>query len=226
MRYDRYRGNSPQRKKRYWLAALLALLVAGVLAFAALEFVVYRGAKGQTAQDGGERQVMIIFGCQVKPYGPSALLQDRLETALDYWEEHPNIQIVVTGGKGDDEHMSEAQCMYEYLTAHGVDGEQITMEDKSRTTYQNIYNTINPENGIIPWNSPDCPDQFVLVSSDFHLTRILMMWERATGRLNNVTTLPAPCSHAPSRVKMFFREPLALVKSFLFDRNFEFNWGD
>ena len=80
-------------------------------------------------------------------------------------------------------------------------------------------------NEVSPWDFEQGPDSYVLVSSDFHLTRILMLWERATaavnggpGRLDNVTTLPAPCSHAPSRVQMFFREPLALVKSFLFDR--------
>ena len=44
------------------------------------------------------------------------------------------------------------------------------------------------------------------------------VWGRAAGRLDNVSTLPAPVSHAPSRVQMTFREPLALVKSFLFDR--------
>ena len=71
----------------------------------------------------------------------------------------------------------------------------------------------------IPWaGSEDGPGSYVLVSSDFHLTRILMLWGRAAGTTANVTTLPAPVSHAPSRVQMTFREPLALVKSFLFDR--------
>ena len=60
--------------------------------------------------------------------------------------------------------------------------------------------------------------QVVLVSSGFHLARIKMLWARAGGRAENVSTLAAPVSHAPSAVKMFFREPLALVKSFVFDR--------
>ena len=224
--YRNYKGNSPQNKKRHWLAALLILLGLGLVLFGALEIVIAMGSRGQTAQTGGERTVMVVFGCQVKPDGPSILLRDRLDTALGYWEEHPDIHIVVSGGKGDDEHVSEAQCMYDYLTAHGVDGENIFMEDQSRNTHQNIYNTLD---ALLMWVSPwewgddsgsQAPDQYVLVSSDFHLTRILMLWERATGRLDNVTTLPAPCSHAPSRVQMFFREPLALVKSFLFDRDF------
>ena len=235
--YRRYKGKSPQNKKRHWLAALLVLLIAGVLAFGALELVIYRGAGGQTAQTDGSRTVMVIFGCQVRKDGPSILLRDRLDTALAYWEDHPDIKIVVSGGKGDDEHMSEAQCMYDYLTAHGVDGDNILKEDRSRNTCQNINNTLNLLwNDPVPWEWEDgsglhTPDSYVLVSSDFHLSRILMLWKRAAaalngdpGRLVNVTTLPAPCSHLPSRVQMFFREPLALVKSFIFDRDFNFSW--
>ena len=127
MGYKSYRGNSPQRKKKSWLIALLALLIAGALALGALELVIWRGAQGRTAQAGDGPEVMVIFGCQVKPDGPSILLRDRLDTALAYLEDHPNTRIVVSGGRGDDEHQSEAQCMYDYLTAHGVDGEQIRM---------------------------------------------------------------------------------------------------
>ena len=220
MDYKSYRGNSPQRKKRHWLAALLVLFAAGVLAFGALELVIWRGGQGRTAQAGDGPEVMVIFGCQVKPDGPSILLRDRLDTALAYWEEHPDIKIVVTGGKGDDEHISEAQCMYDYLTARGVSWNQILMEDQSRNTHQNIQNTWKSLCGQMgPWDSALVPEEcrYVLVSSDFHLSRILMLWQRATGRTDNVTTLPAPVSHAPSRVQMFFREPLALVKSFVFD---------
>ncbi|MCI8699474.1 MAG: YdcF family protein [Oscillospiraceae bacterium] len=220
MDYKSYRGNSPQRKKRHWLAALLVLFAAGVLAFGALELVIWRGAQGRTAQAGDGPEVMVIFGCQMRRDGPSILLRDRLDTALAYWEEHPDIKIVVTGGKGDDEHVSEAQGMYDYLTAHGVSDAKILMEDQSRNTHQNIRNTLELLDGGPFWDSIVTPGQcrYVLVSSDFHLARILMLWGRTAGTTANVSTLPAPVSHAPSRVQMTFREPLALVKSFLFDR--------
>ena len=219
--YRRYKGNSPQNKKRHWLTALLVLLIVGIAAFGALELVIWRGAQGQTAETGGGPEVMVIFGCQVRKDGPSILLRDRLDTALAYWEEHPDIKIVVTGGKGDDEHVSEAQAMYDYLTARGVSWNQILMEDQSRNTHQNIQNTWKSLCGQTgPWDSVLVPEEcrYVLVSNDFHLARILMLWQRTTGRLDNVSTLAAPVSHAPSAVQMFFREPLALVKSFLFDR--------
>ena len=112
--WDGRSGYGGKRRKFLWKLPLI-LLGMGLLLFGALEVFV-------TLHDGsnivGEPKVMVIFGCQVKPDGPSILLRDRLDTALDYLEAHPDMTVVVTGGKGDDEHMSEAQCMYNYLTEH------------------------------------------------------------------------------------------------------------
>ena len=57
--YNSYRGKSGAKK---WLAALLVLIIAGILAFAALEFVILRGAKGQDAQAGDGPEVMVVLG--------------------------------------------------------------------------------------------------------------------------------------------------------------------
>ncbi len=214
--YTGYRGRGGARK---WLLALLALVVAGAVAFGALEAYISLHSRDKAV---GDPQVMVIFGCQMRRDGPSILLRDRLDTALAYWEEHPDMKIIVTGGKGDDEHISEAQGMYDYLTAHGVDGAQIFMEDKSRNTWQNINNTF----ALMEREGWSLTGDVLLVSSGFHLARIEMLWNRVRADSlrgeeyndQHISTLAAPVSHAPSRVQMFFREPLALVKSFLFDR--------
>ena len=219
--YRHYNGTSPQNKKRRWLAALLLLLGLGLILFGALEIVIAVHSRDRVMDDP-RPEVMVIFGCQMRRDGPSILLKDRLDTALDYWEEHPDIRIIVTGGKGDDEHISEAQGMYDYLAAHGVDEANIYMEDKSRNTWQNVNNTF----ALMQQEGWDVTDDVLLVSSGFHLARIEMLWDRVrTGILRDevyndqyISTLAAPVSHTPSAVQMFFREPLALVKSFLFDR--------
>lgn len=205
--YKAYGG----RRGKTWQKVLCALLLVGALCFAALEGVVYAGAKTQVS---GEPEVMVIFGCQVKPWGPSVLLQDRLDTALAYLADHPDMTVVVTGGKGDDEHVSEARAMYDYLTENGVDGDRVLMEDRSRNTWQNINYTLD----LLQEEGYDTTDDILLVSSGFHLTRIGMLWGRSAGGTYMVSTLAAPVTHRPSAVKMFFREPLALVKSFLLDR--------
>ena len=210
--YRHYKGNSPQNKKRHWLAALLILLGLGLVLFGALEIVIAIHGRDRVMADP-QPEVMVVFGCQMRQDGPSILLRDRLDTALAYWEDHPDIKIIVTGGKGDDEHMSEAQCMYEYLTDHGVDGSRVLLEDRSRNTFQNFRFTRD----LLEELGHDVTQEGVLVvSNGFHLTRARMLAGRVG--FGDVSTLAAPSTHLPSRIHMFFREPLALVKSFFLDR--------
>ena len=72
---------------------------------------------------------------------------------------------------------------------------------------------------------PRCPSYFKLFAKPL-LASVVMggaawgsygLLYRLTGS-NTLSTLAAPASHTPSRLKMYVREPLALVKSFLFDR--------
>jgi len=200
------------RRRALWPRILLALVLAGALAFAALFGLVMQGARDQIS---GEPEVMVILGCQVKPWGPSILLQDRLDEALDYLEEHPDLLVVVTGGQGPDEHISEAQAMFDYLTQQGVPAEQILLEETSHNTYENLTYTrdLLKEAGL-----EDRMDQVILVSNGFHLTRTRMLFDRVWEGEYTLSTLAAPSSHVPSRLKMYVREPLALVKSYLLDR--------
>lgn len=211
MRKKQYYHPYEGKRKPLWLKVLLGLILAGVLAFGALFGAVLYGSYDHVQ---GDPQVMVILGCQVKPWGPSILLQDRLDKALDYLEDHPDLTIVVSGGQGPDEHISEAQCMYDYLTEHGVDGDQILMEDQSHNTVENLRYTVD----LLAEEGYDPTADVVVVSNGFHLTRVRMLWSRVCGGDYNLSTLAAPSSHVPSRLKMYIREPLALVKSFMFDR--------
>lgn len=199
-------------KKRKWPLLLLCFFLFIALVLAGLETVI---AVNSRTQVDDRVNTMVIFGCQVKPWGPSVLLQDRLDTALDYLEGHPDMKVVVTGGQGPDEPMSEAQCMEEYLRKNGFEGE-IFLEDRSRNTWQNVTFT----RALMENNGMDCMEDChpLLVSNGFHLARIKMLWNRANPEGWPPSTLAAPTSHAPSAVQMFFREPLALVKSFVMDR--------
>lgn len=200
-----------RKRKPLWLKVLLGLVLAGVVTFGALFGAVLYGSHDHIR---GDPQVMVILGCQVKPWGPSVLLQDRLDKALDYLEDHPDLTIVVSGGQGPDEPVSEARCMYDYLTEHGVDGAQILLEDQSHNTVENLRYTVD----LLAEAGYDTTADMVVVSNGFHLTRVRMLWSRVCGGDYNLSTLAAPSSHVPSRLKMYIREPLALVKSFVFDR--------
>ena len=205
MEYKSYRGRAGGARR--WLTALLALLLAGAACFLIPFTVVLAGSHSDIQDDA---HIMIILGCQVREDGPSILLKDRLDTALDYLEDHPDMVIVVSGGKGDDEHLSEARCMYNYLTEHGVDGGQILMEDQSRNTRENIRYSKD----LLYAEGYDLTQEMVVVSNGFHLARVRMLW----GPAYNLNTLAAPSSHRPTLIWMYIREPLALIKSFFFDR--------
>lgn len=201
-----YKGD----RRPLWLKVLLALVAAGVLTFGILFGLVMHGAYDHV---DGEPEVMIILGCQVKPWGPSILLQDRLEEALDYLEEHPEILVVVSGGQGPDEHITEARAMADYLTEHGVSEERIVLEEQSHNTLQNFRRS----GKLLEQMGYDIEETEVLVvSNGFHLTRSRMLAERCG--FEEVSALAAPATHVPSKLKMYIREPLALAKSFVFDR--------
>lgn len=188
---------------------LLVLVAAGVLCFAALFGAVIYGSYDHIQ---GEPQVMVILGCQVKNDGPSQLLRDRLDEALELSGRPSRSYRGGLRRSGTDEPSTEARAMADYLVEEGVEEDQILLEDQSHNTVQNFRYTAQllEEQGYDLENT-----QVLVVSNGFHLTRARMLAER-TG-FEEVSTLAAPSSHLPSRLKMYIREPLALAKSFLFD---------
>ena len=202
-----YKGG---RRGGSWWKVLLALVLAGALSFAALLGAVLWGAHDQVQ---GDPQVMIVLGCRVMPGGePSILLQDRLDTALAYLRDHPEMRVVVSGGQGDNEPDTEARVMADFFIQNGVEKDNILLEDQSHNTSQNLRYSM----ALLEEEGVDCSGGVLVVSNGFHLTRARMLAQREG--FENISTLAAPTSHLPSRLHMYIREPIALVKSFLLDR--------
>ena len=198
------------RRWKAWLRRLAALALVGALSFAALLGAVLYGAYDHIA---GDPQVMIVLGCRVMPGGePSILLQDRLDTALAYLRDHPEMRVVVSGGQGDNEPDTEARVMADFFIQNGVEEDHILLEDQSHNTSQNLRYSM----ALLEEEGVDCSGGVLVVSNGFHLTRARMLAQREG--FAQVSTLAAPTSHLPSRLHMYIREPIALVKSFLLDR--------
>ena len=66
------------------------------------------------------------------------MLRRRLDAACSYLTEDTKADCIVSGGKGDNEHISEAEAMYEALVNDGISESRITEEDKSSSTYENL----------------------------------------------------------------------------------------
>lgn len=110
-------------------------------------------------------ETLVILGCRVYGEAPSLSLRERLDAALAYLEEHPEAYCVVSGGQGDGENISEAECMYRYLTDRGIDRIRIFKEDASTTTRENLEYSLAviEENGL--------PQEIAIVTSEYHQYR-------------------------------------------------------
>lgn len=204
--YHPYRG-----KRRLLGRVILTLILIGVLCFGVLEVIVLAGGRDVMF---GEPKVMVVLGAKVESWGPSVLLQDRLNEALDYLEDHPDMTVVVSGGQGSNEPTTEARAMRDYLVAHGAAEDRILMEERSHNTWQNLnysYALLEKEGYGEQMNA------VLIVSNGFHLARVRMLfprvWENGT-----LSTLAAPSSHLGGAIYSYLREPAALVKSFVVDR--------
>ncbi|MGM9537623.1 MAG: YdcF family protein [Candidatus Onthomonas sp.] len=192
------------------MKVLLVLIALALIAFLVLEAVVIAGGRSELKKDP---DVVLILGCKIWGEEPSPALQRRLDTALDYLAELEERDctplIVVSGGKGDDEPVSEAQSMADYLTGQGVDAGRILLEDQSTSTATNLKNTM----ALLEREGLEQP-HVTIVSNSFHLTRVRMLADRYG---MDCSTLSAPMPDWSSRIYSTVREAPALVKSFLMD---------
>ncbi|MBE5785187.1 MAG: YdcF family protein [Clostridiales bacterium] len=85
-----------------------------------------------------DADAVIVLGCGIRGDRVSLTLAKRLDSAIAYAQENPSALIVVSGGMGAGEYISEAEAMRRYLTEKGVAEERILMEDRSASTYENF----------------------------------------------------------------------------------------
>lgn len=98
------------------------------------------GAALHKAGNGAE--VMIILGAQVQGQRPSKSLYRRVKTGARYLKLNPGTKVIVSGGQGPGEGISEAACMCRLLENLGIERQRIFLEDRSTDTYENIRNSI------------------------------------------------------------------------------------
>ena len=163
--------------KKYWkkkngkrlLCLLLACVLAGLAVSCACGVKIVKAAKNAPAED--LEYTVVVLGCRVYDSGPSRMLRQRVNAAAGYLEAHPEASCIVSGGQGDDEPMSEAQCMRDMLSALAIDESRVIMEDASRSTRENIDFSLEiiKEKGL--------PQRLALVTNEYHACRACMLAE-------------------------------------------------
>ncbi len=149
------------------LGVLLGIFGVGLLVL--LVFTEYCIISAMHQREVKNLDYIVVLGAQVRGNVPSKSLQYRIDRAEKYLRENENTRAVLSGGKGEDEGISEAQCMAAELCRKGIASSRLFLEEKSRNTEQNIAFTIP----IIRQNSKkDLKELKIgIVTNGFHIYR-------------------------------------------------------
>ena len=120
-----------------------------------------------------KQATVIVLGAGLSGNQPSLMLAQRLNAAAHYLEKNEESVCIVSGGQGPDEVCPEAQVMYNYLVAKGIDPSRIYQESRSTSTDENIHfsHEIIQQNGL--------SDEIVIATQEFHQFRAQSMARRA-----------------------------------------------
>lgn len=144
---------------------ILGVFLTGCAFFLFVLGVILYGQRKTTPP--GDVRAVVVLGCAVHGETPSRVLEYRLETARQYYEQNPDAVLVVCGGQGPNEDIPEAQAMRRWLVQHGVPESQILCEDKSTSTEENFVfaKPLLAQQGI------DAGEPVVYVTNGFHCYR-------------------------------------------------------
>lgn len=177
------------------------LAAAIIILFAVVEGMVISGMKEKTDE---QYDYVIVLGARVKGTTVTKSLRKRLDKALEYVEKDDNTVLVLSGGQGSGEDVSEAQAMYDYLVEKGADKSRLLLEDKSTSTVENIKYSMK----IIEEDSGNADVKVGFITNNFHVFRAELVC-RNMGY--DIKGIPAK-SDNKLLINYMFREFFALVK--------------
>ena len=168
----------------------------GLLVVSVTEGFVIHASFGQPEK---ECNYIVVLGCMVRPDGPSVSLRNRIDAAYDYLTAHPDTIAIVSGGQGEDEPMTEAQCMYNELVARGIDPNRIWMEDQATSTWTNLQYSL----ALIEARTGSRPSTIGILSSEYHLLRASL---QAKDQGVATVGIPAKTTNTMDAFNHFLRE--------------------
>jgi uncharacterized SAM-binding protein YcdF (DUF218 family) len=156
-----------------------------------------------------EAEYVVVLGAGVNGSRPSASLHERMQAALAYAEEYPDAILILSGGQGDGEDLSEAQCMYDWLRSKGLSSKRLWMEDKATSTEENIRFSLD----LIEGKTGERPEEIAVISSEYHLLRAELIAEEMG--VEEARTYPASTENPIFFANMFLREIVAVWRQYL-----------
>ncbi len=182
--------------------ALMVLVSIGFAYFCFVEFFIIRDAR---TDEEPKRDYLIVLGAAVHGDQPSLTLVRRLEGALEYLNAYPDSTVIVSGGKGPGENVTEAEAMRDWLVEHEIDESRILLEDKATSTMENLEFSF----AIIRERGDEPEGKVALVSSAYHLYRAKQM---AKNMGVEVAGVSAPWGYFFVMLNYFIREAFGVTK--------------
>ena len=174
------------------LAFGLAAIVLGVLS-AVFTLYTISGALAQVPHRHRRYAHVIVLGAGLAGGRTvTPLLARRVDRGIRAWRDNPGSTLVMSGGQGPDELVSEASAMAAYAVSQGVPRKDIVLEDRSRNTRENIANSfalISADGG-----QPSERTRAVVVTDDYHVFRALLLTRE----------LGVRCDGLGSHVRLYF----------------------
>lgn len=191
-----------QTKSNIWITrAEHAFYV--VFACVLLIFLVVLGLIMKESHESPDKNAdyMIILGAHVYGERMSANLKYRVETAYEYLQENKETKVILSGGQGSGEKITEAEAMRRYLVEKGVVSERIIVEDTSRNTEENIQNSMKKMDAKA--------NRVIIVSNDFHVYRAVGIAKKLG--IANAQGLGSK-THLYTAINCYTREVIAVLK--------------
>ncbi len=147
------------------LVRILAFIIFVVLFLPKLIVVVYTSIYTFTVGNVPADRVAIVFGAGLRYDGtPTAILQDRVQTAVQLYEKGKVSKILMSGDNSFVDY-NEPEAMRQYALSLGVPDEDIVLDYAGRRTYDTCYRA----SAIFQVQSA------ILVTQSFHLPRALFL---------------------------------------------------
>lgn len=177
------------------------IVLAGLSIFLLIEGLIIYHAKREVDPN---MDYLIVLGAQVRGTTITNSLYQRLKVANLYLNDNPKTLVIVSGGQGPGEDITEAMAMKNYLLENGIEEERILLEDQSTNTSENI---LYSKRLIAKSNA-----KVAVVTNGFHVFRSISI-ARKQG-LESVQALSAP-SDPILFISYYVREVLGVAKDFI-----------
>ena len=188
---SKYPQDARTLKQIFTILLCIGLLVVGIT-----EAIIIKASFGDPRQ---HCDYMVVLGAGVRGDVPSLSLRNRIDAAYDYLTEHPDVTAILSGGQGEGENITEAQCMFDHLTAMGIDESRLWMEDQATSTWENLNFSLD----MIEERTGQRPEKLGVLSSEYHLFRASLFADACGVEFLGV---PAKTTKLSLRVNYFMRE--------------------